>query len=69
MDLVTPPKSPVLDRFPSFFLLAPCHLIQINNPIESCLTFAMLVWQSVFLHTKNLAENFRKLCAPGAGSI
>jgi hypothetical protein len=26
MKLMPPPKKPFLDRFPSFFLLGPCHL-------------------------------------------
>jgi hypothetical protein len=64
MDLVSSLNSPILDPFPTFFLLAPCHLVRINISIESCLTLTMLIWQSFF--AQKLSQKFKKLCGPAA---
>ncbi len=59
MDLVSFLNSPILNQFPSFFLLDPCHLVLIYVSIESCLISTMLIWHSFFclkINSKSLGN-------------
>jgi hypothetical protein len=64
MKLMTAPKNPFLDRFPSIFLLAPCHLILSKLLIKSCLSIAMATWQNFSL--KKITAKMLRLCGPAA---
>ncbi len=53
MKLMSPPKNPCLDRFPSFFLLGPCHLILSKFSSKSCLSIAMGTRRNFFAEKTN----------------